>query len=292
MPHAAGGPLRHRRPMHDSASFKRYNNALRLEKEGNYVMALHEYVAAIEVDPSNRDAYLNLGSLYSRMNRLGEAMDCYSKALELGDDYLVHFNMGGILYKRGEYKQAVLTLEKSRRLNGSFPLTLLVMGLAFSRLRNHNAASACFERVLELDAGNRIALTALAIIELDRDDYERSLRLIDRILTDDSTNGGARKLRADVLYRMNRLDESASEIKSLRNEEGQYRSYDEFIRTIPLEIFTDRYGTIEEKIAALGEKTASGDRDSLLGLSLCYLLTGDSDRAIDLLFEAKKNILN
>ena len=91
---------------------------------------------------------------------------------------------------------------------------------------------------------------------------------------------------------MNRLDESADEIKSLRSEEDDYRAYDDFIRSIPLEIYTDRYGTIEEKIASLGEKTAPGDRDGLLSLSLCYLLTGDSERAIDLLFEAKKSIMN
>ncbi len=274
------------------ASLERFNNALRLEKEGNYIMAMHEYMAAIESDASNREAYLNLGSLYSRMNRLGEAMDCYRKALELGDDYLVHFNMGSLLYKTGEYKQAVLALEKSRRRNGSFTLTLLVMGLSFSRMRNHAAAESCFARVLELDSGNRVALTALAIIELDRKNHEHALELIDRILAADSANGSARKLRADVLYRMNRLDESASEIKSLRDEADDYRSYDDFIRSIPLEIYTDRYGTIEDKIAALGEKATPGDRDGLLSLSLCYLLAGDPDRAIDLLFEAKKSILN
>jgi len=278
--------------MHYPASLERFNNALRLEKEGNYIMAMHEYMAAIESDASNREAYLNLGSLYSRMNRLGEAMECYRKALELGDDYLVHFNMGSLLYKTGEYKQAVLALEKSRRQNGSFTLTLLVMGLSFSRLRNHAAAESCFARVLDLDSGNRVALTALAIIELDRKNHEHALELIDRILAADSANGSARKLRADVLYRMNRLDESASEIKSLRDEADDYRSYDDFIRSIPLEIYTDRYGTIEDKIAALGEKTTPGDRDSLLSLSLCYLLAGDPDRAIDLLFEAKKSILN
>lgn len=278
--------------MRDSTSLERFNNALRLEKEGNYVMAMHEYMAAIESDSSNREAYLNLGSLYSRMNRLGEAMECYRKALELGDDYLVHFNMGSLLYKTGEYKQAVLALEKSRRQNGSFTLTLLVMGLSFSRMRNHAAAEACFERVLELDTDNRVALTALAIIELDRKNYEHSLDLIDRILAADAANGSARRLRADVLYRMNRLDESADEIKSLRGEEDDYRAYDDFIRSIPLEIYTDRYGTIEEKIASLGAKTAPGDRDGLLSLSLCYLLTGDSERAIDLLFEAKKSIMN
>ncbi|HSV96416.1 MAG TPA: tetratricopeptide repeat protein [Spirochaetota bacterium] len=278
--------------MHNFASLERFNNALQFEKEGNYIMAMHEYMAAIEIDASNREAYLNLGSLYSRMNRLSEAMDCYRKALDLGDDYLVHFNMGSLLYKTGEYKQAVLELEKSRRQNGSFTLTLLVMGLSFSRLRNHAAAESCFARVLELDSGNRVALTALAIIELDRKNYEHSLDLIDRILAADSANGGARKLRADVLYRMNRLDESLSEIKSLRDEGDDYRSYDEFIRSIPLEIYTDRYGTIEDKIAALEEKAIPGDRDGLLSLSLCYLLAGDSDRAIDILFEARKSILN
>jgi tetratricopeptide (TPR) repeat protein len=272
---------------------ERFKSALRYEKEGNFAMALQEYTSIVQEDRAHKETYINLGSLYSRMNRLGDAMKCYEKALSLGEDYLVHFNVGSIYYKMGHYKRAVLQLEKSRKLNGSFALTLLVMGLSFSRLRNYKAAEKCFQEVLRLLPDNRTALTAVAIICFETGRYEEALGLIDKILGLDSANTGIRKLRADVLFRMNRPEESAGELKTLKESREEFKSYDEFVRSIPAEMYADKYGTIDEKIETLKTRSRfGGDKEDLLSLSLCFLLKGDSDKAIDYLIEARKSILN
>ncbi len=285
--------LRNHRHMKEPSIRSRFNAAIKYEKEGNYTMALSEYSSILQNDSSHKETYLNLGSLYSRMNRFSEAMECYEKALLLGEDYLIYFNVGSIYYKTGQYKKAVLELEKSRKLNGSFALTLLVMGLSFSRLRNYKAAESCFRQVLGYLPDNRVALTALAIISFETKRYEQALMLIDRILGADSGNTHMRKLRADVLFRMNKPEESAVELKELKDSREEFKAYDEFVRSIPTEMYADKYGTIDEKIESLKTRARYGqDKEDLIALSLCFLLKGDSDRAIDYLIEARKTLLN
>ncbi len=277
----------------DKASLAaRFNKAVQLETEGDFKMALGEYSAILADDPNHRESCINLGSLYSRMNRYDEAMECYEKALLVNEDYLTHFNVGSIHYKRGDYKKAVLALEKSRQLNPGFPLSMLVMGLSFSRLKNLNAAKSCFLKVLKTCPGNRVAITALAIIYYEKKDYERALRLINKLLTGDETNTAMRKLRADVLYRLDRVDESARDLIDVSGRKEEFRLYDEFVKSVPVDIYTDRYGSIGDKIITLEARGAALDKDELVALSLCYLLKGDSGRAIESLFEARKRMIN
>jgi len=86
----------------------RFKNAVRLEKNGDHEKAINEYLIVIHADPKFRSAYINLGSLYSRMNRLKEAMKCYTAALSIGADYITYFNVGCIYYKTGKYIDALI----------------------------------------------------------------------------------------------------------------------------------------------------------------------------------------
>lgn len=79
---------------------RKFNSAIEFEKQGDYENALKEYNSIIFMDPTFRHAfYVNLGSLYSRMNLFSESMKCYEAALVLGRDYITYFNIGCILYK-------------------------------------------------------------------------------------------------------------------------------------------------------------------------------------------------
>jgi len=78
------------------------------------------------------------------------------------------------------------------------------------------------------------------------------------------------------------------EIKIIKQKADGYRYFDEFIKSIPVDSLTDKYGTIDNKIDLLKNKTSiSGDH--LISLSLCHLLKGETDTAIDYLFKFKKN---
>jgi tetratricopeptide (TPR) repeat protein len=265
---------------------ERLNKAALLEREGDLASALDEYKSIIDGKVNSREAFFNIGSLYSRMNNLNEALVYYKKALAIKEDYLIHFNIGNIYYKKGEYKKAVLCLNKSRRLNEDFAHSIITMGLCFSRLKNIKAAESCFRKVLSIWPENNISLTALAIMYYETMRYDSALEYFNRLLNNNVKNEKIRMLRANVLYRLNRMTEYSSEIKSIKKNSQEFISYDRFIKSVPAVILTDRYGTIESKIQILEEKTDSPD--SLISLSLCHLFKGDTDTALDYLFEAKR----
>ncbi|MGD0498577.1 MAG: tetratricopeptide repeat protein [Bryobacteraceae bacterium] len=66
------------------------------------------YVQAVAADPGYPLAEFNLGNLYDEQNRVGEALHHYRKALELSPGYAdAHFNMALIRERVGDPLQAV-----------------------------------------------------------------------------------------------------------------------------------------------------------------------------------------
>lgn len=277
--------------MTKSELLTQFNNAIHLEKNGDYEDALKEYSSVLNSDATFRNAYVNLGSLYSRMNRLPEAMKCYEAALSLGHDYITYFNIGCILYKMGNYHDAHAYLSKSIVANNKFILSKLISGLCQSRLNNFSEAEKNFLDVLNLWPKNRVAMTALAIIYYNKNDYEQSLLLLNMLLELDSDNIKIRELRYNILFQLGQIDQSISEIKIIKSKSDGYKFFDEFIKSVPVETFTDKYGTLDEKIQLLHDRMYN-DLPSLISLSLCHLIKGDSDAAIDFLFKYKKKNLN
>ncbi len=265
----------------------RFNNAVQLETTGAYDAALNEYVRIIAEDPSFKSAHLNLGSLYSRMNRLPEAMKCFEDALSLGPDPIAHFNIGSIFYKMGMYANALISLEKASALKENFTISVLIAGLSHSRLNHFPEAERCFSSVLRSWPDNRIALTALAILCYTTGRFDESLRLLNRLLGMDESNIKIRKLKSNILLKIGRAGESANEIKIIKRKAAGYKYFDEYIKSIAIDSLTDKYGTIDDKIESLHDRIKD-DTGSLISLSLCHLFKGDTDTAIDYLFKYKK----
>jgi len=259
------------------------------EKNKDYKSAIGLYLSVITQDKRNRAAYVNLGSLYSKMNMFSDAVKCYQRALSLGSDYMTHFNIGCIYYRMGQYKKAVINLEKSRSLRTDFYLSPLVIGLSYSKLKNTRAAESNFIDVLKIVPGQKVASTALALLYYNDKRYDAAISIIDQMTGNESVSVALREIKSRILYQTGKIDESATEIKSLKKISNGYTYYDQFISSIPVDTFSDKYGTLDDKISILASSEKS-DSQKLLSLSLCYLFKGDTDKAIDYLFQAKKQM--
>ncbi len=267
----------------------KFNHALDLEKKGDHLNALAQYALIAQEDPTFRPVLINMGSLYSRMGRIDDAMNCFQQAGKLGEDYLNWFNIGSIFYKKEKFKQAVISFERSRKLNHYFTLASLVTGLAYSRLNNHIAAEAAFTDVLQIEPDNKVALNALSLMYYETNQLDRSLQLCQKISSYGNENLNAFKLESSIYYKMGNHEKAAEILKTVKVKDAAFTKYDDFVKLLPVETFTDRYGTIENKIERLTEKSGeSRNAEDYISLSLCHLLSGDTDTAIDTLFMAKK----
>jgi tetratricopeptide (TPR) repeat protein len=221
------------------------------------------------------------------MNLYDDAIECFSRALTLSEDHLSWFNLGSTLYKKNEYKQAVIAFERARRLAPSFVLAPLVMGLALRKLLHLSSAERCFREVLSIDATNEVALVALAVLAYDAANYEDSLSFVETIIAVRPDSVPARKMRGKVMLALGRV-EGVEDLKAAKNEDEGFARFDRMMKEAPPTVFDDNRGTLDEKIMKLEERVNDDqNKDDYLALSLCCLFNGDSDRAIDYLFMAR-----
>jgi serine/threonine protein kinase/Flp pilus assembly protein TadD len=93
-------------PVHRAAGLLKTN-------AGFYEQAEAEYQRAIELDPSNGDAYRRLGQVYERSNRMDQALAMFEKAVALDPSYFkVYQELGAFYRQRGDLSQAVSLFEK------------------------------------------------------------------------------------------------------------------------------------------------------------------------------------
>jgi tetratricopeptide (TPR) repeat protein len=84
------------------------NEALVLERQGDYDAALTSYRLALRDHPNDLRVLQNMAIAFSRTGRLDEAVRAYRKALEI-DPMLAgaHYGLAFLLLKRGENEGAV-----------------------------------------------------------------------------------------------------------------------------------------------------------------------------------------
>jgi len=264
-----------------------FNRAIALEKSGDYQSALAEYNRIVSDNPGFRPALINLGALYSRMKRHDEAMDYFHRALAISEDYLTWFNIGSMHYRAGDYKQTVIAMTRARRLRADFVLATLVCGLSYSHMRNLRAAEKSFLEVLGVDAANDVALTALVLLYHEHGPQYKALPLIETLLAVRPANQGLLKIRSRILAARGELAPAIEDIKQICEHDAGYTSYNDYIRSVPVSTYTDRYGTLDEKIERLTERAdRDGQPEDLLSLSLCHLFRGDTRQAMDCLGKA------
>lgn len=274
---------------HEEEKKQRFDRCVALEKDGKFEEAIEQYEALVADLGGAKEIFVNLGALYAKTDNLDNAMRCFESALKYGDDHIVNFNIGSVLYKQAQYRKAIIHFRRCRRLKPDFALAPLVMGLCYSRLNETPAAERCFEDVLKLWPDNLVAHTALAVIAYQSGKYQKALECADRIVAIEPENREILRLRAKILYRMERFGEYADAMKEIKNSSDGFKNFDMFIQSIPVDVYTDRYGRIDQKIESLREKAnADSTASSLISLSLCHLFNGETDQAIDCLVEARR----
>jgi Flp pilus assembly protein TadD len=88
------------------------NEALTLERQGDYDAALTSYKLALRDQPNDHRVLQNMAIAYSKTGRLEEAVRCYRRALDLQPQLAgAHYGLAFLLLKRGDPRGAQLHLE-------------------------------------------------------------------------------------------------------------------------------------------------------------------------------------
>jgi tetratricopeptide (TPR) repeat protein len=88
------------------------NEALALERQGDFDAALTSYRLALREQPDDAKVLQNMAIAFTRTNRQEEAIRCYRRALEAQPTLSgAHYGLAFLLVHRGEREAAVSHLE-------------------------------------------------------------------------------------------------------------------------------------------------------------------------------------
>ena len=97
-----------------------YNRALSYENLGDLKKTISDYRRAIQVDPANiselnsKLIYHNLGIIYGQENKFDKAIEAFSKAIEIDNQYAdAYYNLGYAYQLQGNHEKAIEEFDKA-----------------------------------------------------------------------------------------------------------------------------------------------------------------------------------
>ncbi|HEY4670816.1 MAG TPA: tetratricopeptide repeat protein [Gemmatimonadaceae bacterium] len=88
------------------------NEALALERQGDFDAALTSYRLALRQKPNNHKVLQNMAIAYSKLGQLDEAVRCYRRALAIEPKLSgAHYGLAFLLLRRGDLSDAAFHLE-------------------------------------------------------------------------------------------------------------------------------------------------------------------------------------
>lgn len=180
-------------------------------REGQYQLAEQSLNRALALDPYSGLAYLNLGVMYDKLNRLSEARIMYEKAenAKLGDRSVLYGNMAILAGKLGDYDSAIRNANKAMELKPYKYKSYDILSTTYLRMGNYAQAEKVLLAALDIFPEMGDAYIRLSAV------YEKQNRLplaketLDRAFAARDVNlAKAYNQSGILLWRMNRLQES------------------------------------------------------------------------------------
>ncbi len=293
-----------------------YEKGLEAQRRGKLQEALKLYRASVKSDPGFRPAYNNLGALYSRSGRPDLALGFFKLALELGEDAAVYFNLGSESYRLEKWKESRQYLVRALKLDPRLTRAHILLAYLYEKEGEHRRAWIYFQNALKVEPANRMALLGYAVSLSENEEHERALAAIDSFRGNISGDETLKNLRAGLLLRLNRIQDSFQEYKTLTEESPRYLSFTDHLKKARTEksesydrIFSGVDDKIRERTARLKERMArrkallekarksgassppaagNDELKEMVDLSLLHLFNGDPDKALRFLLQAKK----
>lgn len=113
------------------------------------------YKKAIELNPKNPAAYVDLARILTARGKKQEAEDTFKKAIALKPDFApAYYYLGVIAYQDGKISEAQKNFEQAVILDNNYSNALYFLGLTYSQRGLTDNAVLIFERVAELNPNN------------------------------------------------------------------------------------------------------------------------------------------
>jgi tetratricopeptide (TPR) repeat protein len=200
-------------------------NALRLVDDAAGAMRAYEQALALrEVYP---EVYNNLGTLLREQGKGEQAEHALRRAIAQKPNYLdAYCNLASILHGDGQDVEALRQLAEALRIDAGHEKTLLLVARVQLKRGAHDLVNQACRMILQANPRCSEALTILAQLNHDTDNYDAALKLAAKAIEIEPDNAEAHNFYGVALKSVGRLDEARDHIlKAIELNQNMFGAY-------------------------------------------------------------------
>jgi len=145
-------------------------------QKGEYHRATRHFKDLLEKSPDNLVVYNNLAVSLEREEMFREAELIYKEAQKISPlASQVLANVGILMYRRGDYKDAREYLERAVHLNHNMAFAYFYLGMTYLNLSMWDEAEECIKNGLQLSPDNPVLFNNLGVIYKKAGDFQKAL---------------------------------------------------------------------------------------------------------------------
>lgn len=149
-----------------------------LFQSGQHEDALVKIKQAIISYPTDERLLYMEGCCYKELSRIDDALECFSRALEMKTDfYQVYNQMGSIFFLLGEFDNAIKQFQQSLSIKQDYDEALNNLGSTYKQLKHNHKALQYYKQALEVNPNYIEVLNNMGVVYKDLEQHEKALEL-------------------------------------------------------------------------------------------------------------------
>jgi tetratricopeptide (TPR) repeat protein len=171
--------------------------------------ALQDFSLAIELDSDDTSLFIHRGNTYMTLKRYEEALADFNRAIGLEPDDASALSRRAQAYRRLErHDEALKDLNRAIELEPDFAWAITLRALTYQSLARHQEALAEFDRAIQLDPRDAWVIARRSEVNYEIESFEEALADLNRAIELDPDNAWALGGRGKTYHLMERYEEA------------------------------------------------------------------------------------
>lgn len=150
------------------------------------VSATEHFTRATQCDPDYTDAHIRLGMVLTEQRRFDEAIKSFEKAIFLDRTAVVaRYHLAHVCIEKQDFRRALTQLHLVKELHPDYAPVYLLQGELFQRLGDYRQAIVELNKAVELGSGDANVYWALGTSHLALKQREKALRAFLQVIEHD-----------------------------------------------------------------------------------------------------------
>ncbi len=190
------------------------NHGVEMGRQKLYDSAVRDLKQAVTIDPTNGQAYYNLGIVYKDQKKWSDAAQAFSEALKFdGANPALHYEIGSALLEDKKLAEAQREFESALRLDPKLYKAHFRLGVLLEKQDKVREADAEYRKAIESNPRFIPPYLRLGNLYLDNDYEKEAAQVFQNALAANDGEGEAHQGLAESLEKQKQYDEAIREFK-------------------------------------------------------------------------------